>query len=64
MISRDSTVFFGDNGISAAPFADNLPGLQTPGEQHMDDMLLPAGQVAIWTAVLLGTGVICLLLGS
>jgi hypothetical protein len=54
MSHREAWVFFGDNGVSTAPFADNLPGLQHTPDSDMewlapDEPTAPAVQVCLAT---------------
>ena len=69
MSHREAWVFFGDHGVSAAPFADNLPGLQqTPGSDAAwmapDEPMLPALQVCLASAVILAATIGTLLLNG
>ena len=60
MSHREAWIFFGDHGVSAAPFADNLPGLQKHPEPDLDaewmapdEPMLPALQVCIASLLIL-----------
>lgn len=62
MAHREAWIFFGDHGVSSAPFADNLPGLQRHPEPDAgldaewmapDEPMLPAVQVCIVSLVIL-----------
>jgi hypothetical protein len=68
MSHREAWIFFGDHGVSAAPFADNLPGLQNcsdpdAGWMAPDEPMLPAVQVCIASLVILAVTVGTLLAG-
>jgi hypothetical protein len=68
MSHREAWVFFGDNGVSTAPFADNLPGIRQSPDQDVewlapDEPMLPALQVSIASLGIVAATVGALLAG-
>ncbi|MBN8890779.1 MAG: hypothetical protein BGP12_11925 [Rhodospirillales bacterium 70-18] len=66
---RQDWEFFGDHAVSAAPFADNLPGLaRAPRDEgartHPDAPLLTPREAAWACAAILATTVVALAAGA